>query len=62
MQIAQWHSPAKCLKGVHAEGKGAVEKALEIDDTLADAHANLGHIIFGTTGIGKRRKSNTNAL
>jgi serine/threonine-protein kinase len=28
------------------KAKEAAEKALEIDDTLADAHANLGHIIF----------------
>jgi tetratricopeptide (TPR) repeat protein len=28
------------------KAKAAAEKAIEIDDALADAHANLGHIIF----------------
>ncbi len=43
------------------KAKAAAQKAIEIDDTLAEAHAELGFIIFGMTGIGALPKINTNA-
>ena len=36
----------------------AVRKALEIDETLAEPHVSLGHVITITTAIGRVPRAN----
>ena len=43
------------------QARAAVNRALAIDDTLAEAHATLGHIKFDTTAIGLTPKRSSSA-